>query len=242
MYNVQVLPTVTNLPILPVAIQSIMPHIMLQLGLVPNDSHSPSSQCVVDTAAALCTRNYYFFAAIAKVRCVVKIFLPEDYLPIILSRTVHDNAHSVTTDLSVAFQFHLTYLTKDGSTTSFVAATGPHVSVNTVLGLPLITATGMGIDCVDNVVDAKYLGCPPFPIDFCRTTKTLPAIDDDTTTHYVEFKDVHGILKKIDSFVAGVCNYFQLAKPNTVSNSEMHRPVEAASDSNSVTTGRSIAA
>ncbi len=244
MYNVQVLQTATTRPILPVAIQSIMPHIMLQLGLVPNDSHSPSIQCVVDTTAALCTGNYYFFAAIAKryPHCVAKIFLPEDYLPIILSGTVQDNAHSVTTDLSVAFQFHLPYLTKDGSTTSFVIATGPHVSVNTVLGLPLITATGMIINCVDNVVDAKYLNCPPFPINFCRATKTLPAVDDDTTTHYVEFEDVHGILKKTDSFVAGVCNNFQLAKPNTVSNSKMHRPVEAASNSNSVTTGRSIAA
>jgi hypothetical protein len=42
MYNVQVLQTATNHPILPVAIQSIMLHIMLQLGLIPNDSHSPS--------------------------------------------------------------------------------------------------------------------------------------------------------------------------------------------------------
>jgi hypothetical protein len=42
MYNVQVLQTRTNHPILPVAIQSIMLHITLQLGLVPNYSHSPS--------------------------------------------------------------------------------------------------------------------------------------------------------------------------------------------------------
>ncbi len=42
MYDVQVLQTGTNRSILPVAIQSIMLHITLQLGLVPNDSHSPS--------------------------------------------------------------------------------------------------------------------------------------------------------------------------------------------------------
>jgi hypothetical protein len=42
MFDVQVLQTTTNRPILPVAIQSIMPHITLQLGLVPNDCHSPS--------------------------------------------------------------------------------------------------------------------------------------------------------------------------------------------------------
>jgi hypothetical protein len=142
----------------------------------------------------------------------------------------------------VAFQFHLPYLTKDGSTTSFVVATWPHVSVNTVLGLPLITATGMVIDCIDNLVDAKYLDCPPFLINFCCATKTLPAIDDYTTTHYVEFKDVHGILKKTDSFDTGECNNFQLAKPNTISNSETHWPVEVTSNSNSMTTSISIAA
>jgi hypothetical protein len=139
----------------------------------------------VDTAAALCTGNYHFFVAIAKryPHYVAKIFLPEDYSPVILLGIVQDNAQSVTTDLSVAFQFHLPYLTKDGSTTSFIVATGPHVSVNTVLGLPLITATDMVIDIIDNVVDAKYLDCPPFPIDFHHATKKLPAIDYDTTTH-----------------------------------------------------------
>ena len=41
-YNVQVLQTKTNHLILPVAIQSIVPHITLELGPVPDDSHSPS--------------------------------------------------------------------------------------------------------------------------------------------------------------------------------------------------------
>jgi hypothetical protein len=117
----------------------------------------------VDTTAALCTGNYHFFAAIAKQfpQFVAKIFLPEDYSPIILSGIVQDNADAITTDLPVAFQFHLPYFTKDGSATSFVMATGPQVSMNTVLGLPLITAIGMIIDFVDDVVEAKNLKCPP---------------------------------------------------------------------------------
>jgi hypothetical protein len=61
----------------------------------------------------------------------------------LLIRIVQDNAYAITTDLPIAFQFHLPYFTKDGSATSFVVATGPQVSVNTVLGLLLITATGM---------------------------------------------------------------------------------------------------
>jgi len=181
MYDAQVLQTKSNHPTLPVAIQSGMLHITLVLG----NNESPCIRCVLDTAAALCTRNYHFFAAIAKryPHCVAKIYLPEDYSPIILLGIVQDNAHSVTTDLSVAFQFHLPHLTKDGSPTSFVVATEPQVSVNTVLGLPLITATGMIIDYIDNMVEAKHLNCPPFKIEFRRAMKQIPAIDDDTTTH-----------------------------------------------------------
>ncbi len=206
-------------PVLPVSIQSIMPHINLQLGTDLNDSSSPSIRCVVDTAAALCTGNYHFFATIAKQfpQCVAKIFLPKDYSPIILLGIVQDNADAITTDLPIAFQFHLPYFTKDGSAISFVVATGPQVSVNMVLGLPLITATGMIIDFVDDVVEAKNLECPPFKINFWRAAKTVPANHKEVpTTHYIEFKDVKQILLKTNAFIAGVCKRLKLAPGPTV--------------------------
>jgi hypothetical protein len=100
---------------------------------------------VGDNVEALCTGIYHFFATITKryPQCIAKIFLPEDYFPFILSGIVQDSLNAITTDLPVAFQFHLPYLTKDGSATSFVVATGPQVSVNTVIGLQLIKATSM---------------------------------------------------------------------------------------------------
>ncbi len=97
---------------------------------------------------------------------------------------------AITTDLAVAFQFHLPYPMKDGCQTSFTIATGPQVSVNIVLGLPLITATGMIINTINIVVEAKHCNCSPFRIDFLCATKTIPAIEEDATTHYVKFKDV----------------------------------------------------
>jgi hypothetical protein len=98
--------------------------------------------------------NYHFFSAIAKryPPCVAKIFLPKDYSSIILSGIVQDNSRAVTTDLAVAFQFHLPYPTKDGCQTSFIIATEPQVSVKMILGLLLITATGMIIDTIDNTL------------------------------------------------------------------------------------------
>jgi hypothetical protein len=60
--------------------------------------------------------NHHFFSAIAKryPHCVAKIFLPNDYSPIILLGIVHDDLRAITTNLAVAFQFHLPYATKDG--------------------------------------------------------------------------------------------------------------------------------
>ena len=252
LYDAQALNTGVRRPVLPVTIQSIMPHINLQLGNDLSDSSSPILRCVVDTAAALCTGNYHFFAAIAKQfpQCVAKIFLPEDYSPIVLSGIVQDNGDAITTELLVAFQFHLPYFTKDGSATSFVVATGPHVSVNTVLGLPLITATGMILDFNDNVVQAKNLDCPPFPIDFRRATKTIPAIKDDKDpkTHYIEFKDVQQILQKTDAYIAGVCERIQSVPASTVHPSSATAPARvrfdannrsSVSDSDTVTTSNS---
>jgi hypothetical protein len=72
--NTQALNTDIHRPVLPVSIQSIMPHIHLQLRTDLNDSVSPSTCCIMDTAAMLCTGNYSFFAAIAMryPQCVAK--------------------------------------------------------------------------------------------------------------------------------------------------------------------------
>jgi hypothetical protein len=97
-------------------------------------------------------------------------------------------------------------------------ATRPQVSVTTVLGPLLITATGMILNFVDNVVQAKYLDCSPFKIDFCLATKTVPAPQDDKApkTHYIEFKDVQQILQKTNVYIAGVCKCLQSVLASTV--------------------------
>jgi hypothetical protein len=74
-----------------------------------------------------------------------------------------------------------------------------------VLSLPLIKATDMIIDFIDEVVEAKHLDCPPFKIEFDCATKTIPAsIDDAPTTNYIEFEDVQNILRKTDAYITGV--------------------------------------
>jgi hypothetical protein len=123
------------------------------------------------------------------------MFLPEDYSPIILSGIVQDNLTAITTNLPMAFQFHLPYLTKDGSTTSFAVATRPQVSVNMDFCLLLITATGMIINFINNVIDAKHLNCPLSLLSFFMQQKQClqMKLPQQTTsnsricaTHFVE--------------------------------------------------------
>ncbi len=98
--------------------------------------------------------------------------------------------------------------------------------MNTVLGLLLITAASMILDFNDNVVQAKNLDCPPFPIDFCQALKTIPAIknDEDPKTHYIEFEDVQQILQKTNAYIAGVCGSIQSVPASMVHPSSATAP------------------
>ena len=195
---------------------------------------------MVDTGAALNTGNYSFCAAIAKwyLHCVAKVFLPKDYSPIILLGVIDDDARAITTDLSVAFQFHQPYLTHDGSTTSIIIATGPQVSVNAIIGLPFIEATGMIIDTVDNVVKAKNLVCKPFPIEFFSAAKYVPAISDDRAAICsIKFEEVQSIIAKTNEYIASVCTSNKILPSATrICITEPRKPVGATSNANSVTT------
>jgi len=148
---------------MPISIQSTLPHIVLQLGIDLDCPKCPSIRCAVDTCAALSTRSFHFFMAIAK----RFPHAPTDYAPITLSGIVQSSEEAaVTTDLEVGWQFYLPYKTTSGKDAMFAVATGPHVAVNTILGIPFQKATGVIIELVDNRVKCKYLDYQPFTIDF----------------------------------------------------------------------------
>ncbi len=166
--------------ILPAPIMSNFPHIQLQLRSTLDCPDCPNLHCVVDTAAALTMGNFHFVAALAKKypHCVAKLYVPEDYNPIILSGIVQHGGESVTMELTVGFQFHLPYLTRDGQATSILIATGPHVTVNTIVGLPFIQATRMIIDLSDNVADMRALDASPFPLEYRCAMVHAPIVDN----------------------------------------------------------------
>ena len=129
------------------------------------------------------TGNFHFFAAVAKryPHYVSKVYTPKDYAPIVLSGIMSSDAASITTELEVGFLFHLPYRTREGDISSLMVATGPNVSVNTIIGLPFMKAMGMILDLVNEVVECKYLDCPPFPVDFSPTSNHVPVLDDKCT-------------------------------------------------------------
>jgi hypothetical protein len=173
---------------MPILIQSNLPHITLQFGTNLDCPNCLLICCAVDSCAALMTGNFHFFGSVAKrfPHCVAKIYTPEDYAPIVLSGIMQSNKELVTTELEVGILFHLPYKTREGNSASLMVATGPNVSINTIIGLPFMKATGVILDVVDEVVDCKYLDCPLFPVDFHRTSNHVPVMDKprDTPAHH----------------------------------------------------------
>ena len=82
----------------------------------------------------------------------------------------------------MGFQFHLPYKATTGEETSFLIAMSPHISVNTILGLPFMQRTGMILDLIDNLAECKYLNCPVFPIDYWRMPNHVPVTDKMSAT------------------------------------------------------------
>jgi hypothetical protein len=145
--------------------------------------------------------------------CVAKLYVPEEYNPIVLSGIVQRGGELVTTELTVGFQFHLPYLMRDGQATSILIATGPHVTVNTIIGLPFIQATRMIIDLSDNVTDMRALDASPFPLEYCCATVHVPIVDEAdaacihlSTTHLNVIKEIEALERDFSaaSYVANV--------------------------------------
>jgi hypothetical protein len=186
----------SKLPI-PIAIYSPMAHLTLQTGTSTEDRDCPGLKCVFDLGAALSTTNFHFMEAVIRQfsHILKKIYLPEDYAAIVLSGIVNTpDLVPVTTELTVGFDIHLPYSTKNGNTTSLLVAAGPDVAVNIVLGLPFITATGMVADLVDNVCKAKNLLCEPSPIDFNCATKSIPVFQSSADHLQCLGRDITSIL------------------------------------------------
>jgi hypothetical protein len=224
--DVVVMSTQSSKPQIPIAIHSPMPHLTLQTGTSTEEKECLGLRCMINTGASLSTANFHYMEAVVRQypQILKAIYLPEDYAAIILSGIVTSSAATpITTELSVGFEIHLPYVTKDGNDTSLLVAAGPDVAVNLILGLPFIKATGMIVDFIDNVCDAKHLVCDPFPIDFRHTTKSIPVVGvHDAAPHSAEIQEVLHALAIIKASIsaqasgATQCSYSAAGSPNLI--------------------------
>jgi hypothetical protein len=204
--DVVVLATQSSKLQIPIAIHSLMPHLILQMGGLKEEKDCPTLRCMLNSGASLSPANSHYMEAVIKqyAHILKAIYLPDNYAAIILSRilTTPDEA-PVTTELSIGFEIFLLYLTKDGNETSLLIAAGPDVTVNLILGLPFIKATRMIADFVDNVCQAKHLLVDPFLINFKRAMKSIPAIGScNSASHCAKYKEVHQALGLLNAYFA----------------------------------------
>jgi hypothetical protein len=174
-----VLQTTSNLPQLPISIQSTLPHINLRLG-TKECGFNPCISAIVDTGAALCCGYSGYIMAIAKAypELVKSITLAKDrYSPIVLNGVISKDDKDTSrysTNLPAIVEFHLNYQTSSNQPISIKFATGEDVSVNCLLGISFIKSAKLIIDAHDNVVESRLLECEPFPIEYKLPMRSLP--------------------------------------------------------------------
>ena len=216
---------------LPVPIQSNLPHLSLQLGPSDCDSNPINISCLVDTAASLTNGNFYFCQKLAKTFpwLVHSVLTSDTYAPITLSGIVHQDGSAVTTELPVAFVFHLPYKTTAGDNTTLSVATGPHTGVNFILGLPFMEAVGMVVDLSDNVADCRNLSCPPFPLSKKRAQVQVPAVDVAIARYGGNLDNFNDLLAELDELERHVTRVYA----NSVAPSSSKRKVTFGPGENS---------
>jgi hypothetical protein len=200
--DVSVLSTATaNKELLLAPIMTNFPYIHLKLGTDLDNESCPEVRAIVDTPAALSTGNFHFVLAIVKKlpHCLAKLFVPDDYNPIILLGIVQRSDKFITTKLTVGFQFHLPCLTCSSQLTSILIATGPQVMVNLIVGLPFIQAIGMILDMMDHAAELKTLYAPPFPIEYCCTMVHVPIVDESKIrVSIVDYQPVDNLIEDLE--------------------------------------------
>jgi hypothetical protein len=159
-----------------------------------------------------------------------------------LSGIVQQGGQSVTTDLTVGFQFHLPYLIHEGTPTSLVVATGCDVMVNIILGLPSVTQTKMVINTANQVAEMRALDLPPFAINFRCTMCAVPVINDKiAASNAAKFADIVKEVKGIEAvFAAKTAEHYACELPAFLPPASSCRPSRPNHLSNSITLAATV--
>jgi hypothetical protein len=79
-----------------------------------------------------------------------------------------------TASLPAIIEYWLPFRTKEGHRTTLKIALGHHVSVHTIIGMPMIKPAKLSLDLTDNVVEAGVLDAELFLVIYCPTLRSAP--------------------------------------------------------------------
>jgi hypothetical protein len=174
-------------PLLPISIEANLPHIALPTG--QNFETSSISILLAYDACAAVNVGYlgHHLPIAEKFPQVVKslTYAAGKYSPLVLSGIVTDtegkSTVKPTTTLPAIIEYWLPFRTKEGHRTMLKIALGHHVSVNTIIGMPMIKPAKLSLNLSDNVVKAGVLDTEPFPVIYRPTIRSAP---DFSQVHY----------------------------------------------------------
>jgi len=119
------------------------------------------------------------------------VYCADKYAPLTLSGIVTENKDGTsmvkpTATLPAIIEYWLPYVTKKGHRTTLKIAPRKLVSVNTIMGMPMLGPAQLSLDLRDNVVESGVLDCEPFPVTYRPTSQSKP-----------DFKHVNSDNKKL---------------------------------------------
>jgi hypothetical protein len=171
--------TLQAMPRIPISVESNLPHISLPIGHDPQTKFSLS--VAYDTCAA-CNVGYagHHLPIAERYPELVKslTYTADKYSPLTLSGIVHGDKEKVSKQpsaiLPIVIEYWMPFLTKEGHKTTLKIALGHQVSVNTIIGMPMIRPAKLSFDLVDNVVESGILDTEPFPVIYRPTIQSAP--------------------------------------------------------------------
>jgi hypothetical protein len=108
------------------------------------------------------------------------VYAEDKYAPLTLLGIVTENKENGVTSmkptatLPAIIEYWLPFLTKEGHRTTLKIALGKFVSVNTIIGMPMIKPAKLSLDLIDNVVESGVLDTEPFPVIYRPTIQSKP--------------------------------------------------------------------
>jgi hypothetical protein len=169
-------------PLLPINIDCHLPHFDLAVGQRDTASIFKLSLTFDTCAVTNIGWSNYHTAIAKKFPEIVKslTWAKDQFTPLTLSGVVSpedakpDNEKRHQTILPAIIEYHMPYLSKSGSATSFKVAIGPNVTVNTIIGMSMIKAGKFSLNVEDNVIDLGILDTSPFTVIYKLTIHTMP--------------------------------------------------------------------